>query len=167
MTLDDGTYRWASLWLLLLILAATASMESAIAEQHPLSAEIQRGRYLVITSGCNDCHTPNYPESGGQVDEQLWLTGSALGWRGPWGTTYASNLRQVVQRVSEDQWLSHARNTWRPPMPWFNLRDMADADLLAIYRYIRQLGDAGEAAPVYVPPDQEPAGVYVQFPPAP
>lgn len=167
MTLNDGTYRWASLWLLLLILVATASLDSAIAEEQPVSAEIQRGRYLVMTSGCNDCHTPGYPEAAGQVDEQLWLTGTALGWRGPWGTTYASNLRQVVQRVDEQQWLSHARNSWRPPMPWFNLRDMADADLLAIYRYIRHLGEAGDAAPAYVPPDQEPAGVYVQFPPVP
>lgn len=139
MILNDDTFRWASLWLLLLILAVTASMENATAAERIASDEIQRGRYLVITGGCNDCHTPGYPESGGQVEEQRWLTGTDLGWRGPWGTTYASNLRQVVQRVGEDQWLSHARNSWRPPMPWFNLRDMADADLLAIYRYIHSL----------------------------
>lgn len=54
--------------------------------------DIQRGRYLVRITGCNDCHTPGYPESSGKTAEKLWLTGSPLGWRGPWGTTYASNL---------------------------------------------------------------------------
>lgn len=157
---------WAALWLLLLLLAGTAGLESAVA-QNQQQADIDRGRYLVRTSGCNDCHTQGYPESGGQVDERLWLLGSPLGWRGPWGTTYAANLRQVVQRVEEGQWLSHARSTWRPPMPWFGLRDMSDADLLAIYRYIRHLGAAGEAMPAYVPPGQEPQGPVVLFPSAP
>ena len=157
---------WAGAWLLVLILASSLGLDSAAA-QNQMEEQIERGRYLIRTSGCNDCHTPGYPESGGQVDEQQWLTGSDLGWRGPWGTTYASNLRQVVQSVSEEQWLSHARNAWRPPMPWFNLRDMSDADLRAIYRYIEHLGVAGRAVPAYVPPGQEPLGAYVQFPSAP
>jgi hypothetical protein len=40
----------------------------------------------------------------------------------------------------------------RPPMPWFNLRAMHDADLVAIHRYLRSLGPRGEPAPAYVPP---------------
>lgn len=157
---------WTGAWLLSLILASSLGLEKAVA-QDQAAEQIERGRYLVRTSGCNDCHTADYPESAGQVDEQQWLTGSDLGWRGPWGTTYASNLRQVVQSVSEEQWLSHARSAWRPPMPWFNLRAMNDADLRAIYRYIEHLGVAGRAVPAYVPPGQEPLGAYVQFPSAP
>ena len=153
-------------WLLSLILVGSLGLEKAAA-QDQAAEQIERGRYLVRTSGCNDCHTPGYPESAGQVDEQQWLIGSDLGWRGPWGTTYAPNLRQVVQLVSEEQWLSHARSARRPPMPWFNLREMNDADLRAIYRYIEHLGVAGRAVPAYVPPGQEPPGAYVQFPSAP
>ena len=40
---------------------------------------IERGRYLVIISGCNDCHTPGYAPSNGQTDESLWLTGDITG----------------------------------------------------------------------------------------
>ncbi len=90
-----------------------------------------------------------------------------LGWRGPWGTTYGANLGLVAQKLTEAQWLKHARNEWRPPMPWFNLRDMSDADLRAMYRYIRHLGPAGAPAPAYVPPDTEPKPPFVQFPAPP
>jgi mono/diheme cytochrome c family protein len=56
-------------------------------------AQVKRGRYLVQIGGCNDCHTAHYPEKGGKVPEAQWLTGDALGWQGPWGTTYPTNLR--------------------------------------------------------------------------
>ena len=29
--------------------------------------EIKRGRYLVETTGCNDCHTPGYAAKNGKV----------------------------------------------------------------------------------------------------
>lgn len=48
----------------------------------------ERGRYLLKKSGCNDCHTPGYAQSGGAVPEKDWLTGDSLGWRGPRGTTH-------------------------------------------------------------------------------
>ena len=129
---------------------------------------VDRGRYLVRITGCNDCHTPGYLASEGKTPEELWLTGNAFGWRGPWGTTYATNLRIVVQDLSEDEWLSFAKNlTARPPMPWFNLNQMTDEDLRAIYQYIRQLGPGGEPAPAYVPPDKEPNPPYALFPSPP
>ncbi len=157
---------WASTWLLTLALSGGLGLGSAAAQGETEQA-VERGRYLVQASGCNDCHTAGYPEAAGQVDERLWLTGSPLGWRGPWGTTYASNLRQVVASLNEQQWLQHARAPRRPPMPWFNLRTMSDADLTAIYHFLRHLGAAGGAMPAYVPADQEPQGPYVQFPSAP
>lgn len=123
------------------------------------------GRYLVKTAGCNDCHSPGYIQQGGNTPESTWLTGDALGWRGPWGTTYATNLRLFMANMSETQWLSHARSMEpRPPMPWFNVRAMSDADLRAIYRYVRAAGPAGEPAPDAVPPGQAAAGPVVQFP---
>lgn len=126
---------------------------------------VARGRQLVQTSGCNDCHTPAYPEKAGKVPEAQWLTGSDLGWRGAWGTTYPTNLRLMFQGMNEAQWLQHARRMEpRPPMPWFNLRAMSDNDLRAIYRYTRAAGAAGNRAPAYVPPGQEPAPPFVQFP---
>jgi mono/diheme cytochrome c family protein len=131
-------------------------------------SEVERGRYLVTVSGCNDCHTPGYAPSDGQVDEALWLTGDAFGWRGPWGTTYPSNLRLLMQNLSEEQWLDFARSLkTRPPMPWFNLNRMKDDDLRAIYRYTRYLGAGGSPAPAYVPPGQEPNPPFAVFPAPP
>ena len=132
-----------------------------------ISADAQRGRYLVQIGGCNDCHTPGYPQANGKVDEKLWLTGDKLGCRGPWGTTYAANLRLVAQTMTEEAWMKRARSELRPPMPWFNLRDMTDRDLRAIYRYLKHLGPAGESAPAYLPPDKEPKPPFVQFPAPP
>lgn len=115
-------------------------------------ADIRHGRYLIATSGCNDCHTPGYMQKDGHVPESEWLTGDALGWQGPWGTTYPANLRRVVAGMTEAQWLVRARGPMRPPMPSPSLRAMSDADLRAIYRYVKSLPVKGEPAPAYVPP---------------
>ncbi|MCB1910144.1 MAG: cytochrome C [Rhodocyclaceae bacterium] len=131
----------------------------------PSDPLVERGRYIARVAGCNDCHTPGYMQSGGQVPESRWLTGDSLGWQGPWGTTYAINLRRYMATLSEDQWLERARHlNARPPMPWFALRDMADDDLRAIYRLVRALGPLGEPAPAFVPPGGATTGPVVSFP---
>jgi mono/diheme cytochrome c family protein len=126
---------------------------------------VKRGRYVVQIGGCNDCHTAGYAPSGGKVPEAQWLMGDALGWHGPWGTTYPTNLRLYFQSLTEDQWVKKAKTlSARPPMPWFNVRDMSTSDLRAMHRYIRHLGPAGKAAPGYLPPDKTPPQPYVAFP---
>jgi mono/diheme cytochrome c family protein len=131
----------------------------------PASTPVERGRYLVQIAGCNDCHTAGYVQAGGTIPEPHWLTGDTLGFRGPWGTTYASNLRLYMQQVSEEQWVQLAQTIQtRPPMPWFVLHHMTDADLRALYAFVRALGPAGVPAPAYLPPGQEPPPPYVQFP---
>ena len=126
---------------------------------------IERGRHLVKITGCNDCHTPGYPEAAGHIDEQAWLTGSPVGWQGAWGTSYPINLRLFMQNISEEQWLITARNVQAlPPMPWFALRDMSDQDLRSIYQYVRSLGPAGEPAPVALPPGAAAQTPVVTFP---
>jgi mono/diheme cytochrome c family protein len=134
--------------------------------QRPADGDaVALGRYLVQTTGCNDCHTAGYGLSAGATPEARWLTGDTLGWRGPWGTSYPTNLRLSLARFSEAQWLHYARNLQaRPPMPWFGLREMSDTDLLAIYRYVRAAGPAGEPAPAALPPGQMPPGPVIQFP---
>lgn len=129
---------------------------------------IARGRYVVTIGGCNDCHTPGYAASDGKVDEKDWLVGDALGWRGPWGTTYAANLRTYMQSMSEADWVAKAKTLQtRPPMPAMNVRAMTTADLRAVHRFVRSLGPAGSPAPAYVPPNQEPKGPVVTFPAPP
>ena len=50
---------------------------AAAALAKPPMTPLQRGRYLIQTAGCNDCHTPGYGPNNGQVSEKLWLTGWA------------------------------------------------------------------------------------------
>ncbi len=113
---------------------------------------VERGRYLTVVGACHDCHTPGYPEAAGKIAREYWLTGNIVGFPGGWGTSYPANLRLFVQQIDEKQWLQRVREEMRPPMPWFNLRDMTDEDLRAIYRYLLDLGPAGKPAPKAVPP---------------
>ena len=84
--------------------------------------QIERGRYLLTVGSCNDCHSDGFAPSDGKVPEKEWLLGSPLGFRGPWGTTYATNLRLSLSRMAEDAWVKYAKGLkTRPPMPWFNL----------------------------------------------
>jgi mono/diheme cytochrome c family protein len=145
--------------------AAVLGSAAAVAETPASPAKVDRGRYLVTIGGCNDCHTAGYPERGGDVPESEWLKGVAVGYQGPWGTTYPSNLRLVAARMSEAEWVEHARKERLPPMPWFNLKVMTDADLGAVYAYVRSLGSPGTAAPAYVAPGGRVTTPYIVFVP--
>ena len=129
---------------------------------------IEHGRYIATIGGCNDCHTAGFLMSEGQVPEAQWLLGDSFGWHGPWGTTYAPNLRLLADGMTEAQWITMARSLKaRPPMPWFNLNLMKENDLKALYAYLRHLGPAGTAAPAYLPPGQEPPPPFATFPAPP
>lgn len=152
-------------FLFVMVCALALSSPAVAGESGSASALVERGRYLVEVAGCNDCHTAGYADAAGEVPEREWLKGSPLGFRGPWGTTYASNLRLYMADMTQTQWLAEARTLeTRPPMPWFNVRAMSTRDLRAIYRYIRDLGPDGKPVPEFVPPEREPDGPYVQWP---
>ena len=170
-----GSMRKALILLVMLIFVCI-SFECVCAEEaspkNPAKnvhmKQLDHGRYLAIIAGCNDCHTAGYLLSEGKVAEKLWLTGDRFGWRGPWGTTYAVNLRIFMNAMTEDQWVKTARTfKARPPMPWFDVNIMKKKDLKAIYQFIRFLGPGGEPAPTYLPPDQEPTTPYALFPSPP
>jgi mono/diheme cytochrome c family protein len=145
-----------------------AIAQQKVASRESDSRQIERGRYLVEIGGCNDCHTAGYAMTGGNIPESQWLMGDKLGWRGPWGTTYPSNLRLLMNSLTQDQWVQLAKGLQtRPPMPWWLLHAMTHEDLKAMHAYVKWLGAAGEVAPSYVPPEQEPLGLAVQFPMAP
>lgn len=111
--------------LLLVVLLAAALAASA-------ETPVERGRYIVSTSGCHDCHTPwvlgeNGPEpdmsralSGHPQDlvmppapalpEGPWLvvsSGTNTAWSGPWGVSFTANLTPDVD-TGLGQWT--ARN---------------------------------------------------------
>ena len=154
--------RWTGFILALSFCAASTPAWSAE------EASAERGKYVVMTSGCNDCHTAGYAMKEGDVPESEWLKGDVLGWRGPWGTTYAVNLRLRLHEMTEDEWMKFATTfKTRPPMPWFAVRAMTETDIRSLYKYVTSFKDLGEPTPEYLPPDTEPKGPFVQFPAPP
>ena len=129
---------------------------------------IRQGRYLVEIAGCNDCHTAGYAPSGGKVPEAQWLMGDALGFAGPWGTTYPGNLRLRFTAMDLAAFKHYARTLrTRPPMPYWAVNAMSDTDLEALYAFVKSLGPAGEPAPAALPPGVEAQGPVVRFPAPP
>ena len=104
----------ASCAVALLGACQTAPPEDQLEPHLTGGTDIERGRYLTIVAGCNDCHTDGYLMNDGDVPEDQWLLGSPVGWRGPWGTTYPPNLRLTV--LTEDQWVAqmHTRTALPP-----------------------------------------------------
>lgn len=138
---------------------------SAFAQIVSRTAMIERGRHLVLIGHCNNCHTAGYAPSAGKIPEERWLMGNPVGWRGKKGTIYATNLRLFVQNLSEEGWVQAARTIqWRPPMPWWSMRDHTEEELKAMYQYIRSLTPVGQPAPAFLSPDQEPPRPYNQLP---
>jgi mono/diheme cytochrome c family protein len=109
--------------VLLAAVLATAAASAAHAQaandldDRPLTGKAARGRYIVTTSGCNDCHTPmKMGERGPELDlsrmlsghpqdlvmppapklpEGPWLAAVAAtntAWSGPWGVSFTANL---------------------------------------------------------------------------
>ncbi len=128
---------------------------------------VERGLQVSIMGGCHDCHTQGYSETEGKIDPEKALKGSPVGWRGPWGTTYSSNLRIIADTYSEDGFVRLLK-TYRakPPMPWYNFRAFPDSDMQSLYQYIKTLGALGERGPnTILNPNKEPPTPYIQLAP--
>jgi hypothetical protein len=100
----------------ILTLAAALLCGAASAQTAADEARLARGKYLVTTSGCNDCHTPwKMGPQGPEPDMSLMLSGhpesmalppapkpqgpwivsaaaTNTAWAGPWGVSFTANL---------------------------------------------------------------------------
>ena len=87
-------------------------------------------------------------------------------WAGPWGVSFAINLtpdkETGIAEWSEEHF-SRALRTGKhqgqpngrdilPPMPWFNLKQMTDDDLKAMWAYLRSIPAVRNQVPFPVPP---------------
>jgi mono/diheme cytochrome c family protein len=119
-----------------LLAISTVGAGASSAPQVTAGSPIAAGRYLVVVTGCNHCHTQGWQESNGHVPEARWLDGGHAPPNVP-----TPNLRTMVRTMSEASFVQLFR-TNQPPgaMPFYNLRTLSDVDLKAIYAYIKSLG---------------------------
>lgn len=169
-----------TLAILALLAAAAAGATVALAgTQHgrgPVADRVARGRYLTTIAGCNDCHTPGTFYGAPDYDRQL--SGSELGWVGPWGVSFPRNLTPDVEtglgRWSEQDIVNALRTGMRPdgsvlqpPMPWPMYASMTDDDAFAVAAYLKSLKPVVHRVPDKVAPGVEFAGAAMRFPPPP
>jgi mono/diheme cytochrome c family protein len=114
----------------------------------------------------------------GHVEEQLppppatgaagpWIahtTGQMTAWAGPWGVSFAKNLtpdeNTGIGSWSEETFVKAIRTGKHmgvsrpilPPMPWDSYRNLTDADLKAVYAYLRTIPAIHNPQPDPLPP---------------
>lgn len=148
------------------LFAAASLLALSISNAAAGDVSVEEGQRVATIGGCHDCHTEGFAISGGQIDPENALRGSAVGFQGPWGTTYPTNLRLTLAKMSEDEFIDYGHSfKTRPPMPWFNVHAMKDDELRSFYRYVRSLGEPGMPAPEYVEPGAQPITPFIVFEP--
>ena len=168
-------------WLLFTIAGASlaTSFSCAVPEASTpgqAADPVARGEYLVTISGCNDCHTPGYLY--GAPDEARMLSGSEVGWAGPWGIAFAANLTPDpvtgLGGWSDEEIITALKTGQRPDgrmlapfMPYANFSRLTDEDVQAIVAYLRSLPPVVHEEPAPVPPGEAYAGGVVVMPPPP
>lgn len=87
------------------------------------------------------------------------------GWIGPWGISYAANLTSDATGIgnwSEEQFIKSIREgkykgiegsrMLLPPMPWFNYAKLTDAELKAMFAYLKTVPPVNNVVPAPEPP---------------
>jgi mono/diheme cytochrome c family protein len=153
---------------------AGASADSA-AQAAAAMTPVQRGQYLVTVIGCGDCHTPG--TLYGAPDMTRQLSGSELGWQGPWGVSYARNLtpdstglaawtdEEIIRALQNG--VKRDGSPIAPPMPWPDFAHLTRADAEAVVAYLRSLPPVHHVVPDRVPPGAKATGSIIAIPPAP
>jgi mono/diheme cytochrome c family protein len=175
--------RWTRLIALLsLVVTATAAILTLVsatpARRRHVAAtstatKVKRGEYLATVMGCNDCHTPGV--LFGAPDFSRRLSGSELGWKGPWGVTFARNitpdLETGIGKWSEAEIVKTLRTGQRPdgsvllpPMPYQDFAILTDQDAFAIAAYLKSIPPIQHRSPDRIPPGQEATGSILVFP---
>src|SRR5579863_10252411 len=112
-------------------------------------AQIQRGKYLVIVSGCSDCHTPG--ALIGKPDASRYLAGSDVGFAIPGagifvGQNLTPDKETGIGDWSADQIVTGIRTGKRPDgsmmsgiMPYPALAHLTDEDAQAIAAFLKSI----------------------------
>lgn len=174
--------------------ATTLLSRRGIAAPAPAEADlVARGKYMVTTMACADCHTPwILTPQGPQPDPKRWLSGhpqdlplsapppsafpwivmaaaTNTAWAGPWGVSFTANLTPDPETGLGSWTFEQFRDALRtgrhqgkgrpilPPMPQPAYAHLSDADLQALFAYLRSLPPIVNRVPAPLPPAEVPA----------
>jgi len=177
--------RWTR-WIAVISLASiltgavlTLSCTTNSSKPVAMTAEqkIARGRYVSLICACNDCHTPG--SFYGFPDTTRRLSGSELGWQGPWGISFPRNLTPDqatgIGSWSESDIVTAVRQGHRPngtpllpPMPWPMYANLSDDDAAALAAYLKSIPAVDHKVPDVIPPGGKSTGIaMLTIPPPP
>jgi mono/diheme cytochrome c family protein len=152
--------------ILCVLVLAAAGIVSAVASS-AADSQIERGKYLVTISGCNDCHTPGY--FLGKPDFSRTLAGSDVGFTIPGlgafvGRNLTPDKETGLGNWTDDQIISAFTAGIRPDgrrlapiMPWRELAHLTSDDAHAIVAYLRSLPPVKNAVPGPFGPKEVPS----------
>jgi mono/diheme cytochrome c family protein len=112
-------------------------------------AQIARGRYLVVITGCTDCHTPG--ALLGNPDMKRYLGGSDVGFAIPGAGIFVGQNLTPDKETGIGSWSSEqivtAIRTGKTPegrdlfpvMPWQALAKLTDEDAQAIAAFLKSV----------------------------
>jgi mono/diheme cytochrome c family protein len=103
-------------------------------------ARMSEGEYLATLGSCALCHSPL--RRGRPVKDKLYTGGREFA-GGIRSRNLTADPEKGIGRWSEQDFVNRFR-LWRPgapktPMPWAGLSKLTDADLRALYRYLRTM----------------------------
>src|SRR5262249_12577350 len=109
----------------------------------------------------------------GAPDTTRLLSGSDLGWVGPWGVVHARNLTPdstglgawTVDQIALAIRTGNTPNGVQlaPIMPWMDLSALTDDDAMAIAAYLKSIPPVAHKNLDRIPPTGKPTGALVRF----
>ena len=114
----------------------------------------------------NAPHPAWTPEDAKQRNVLATTNDMGTAWAGPWGVSFASNLTPdqgtgmgewseaafiQIARTGKHQGQPNGRDIL-PPMPWFNMKNLTEADLKAMWAYLRSIPPVKNQVPFPIPP---------------
>lgn len=146
-----------------LILRTMPSDEAPALEQVDLNDELAKGKYLLTIASCGDCHTPR---DKGTPIESMHLAGGSEFPTPDGGILRSANItpdkETGIGNWTEDAFVQRFKEQEHPAavapggpntiMPWSMYAGMEEADLRAIYKYLRSVEPIKNRMERFTPP---------------
>jgi mono/diheme cytochrome c family protein len=155
------------------VLAASILGASAAAAD----PQIERGKYLVLISGCSDCHTPG--TFLGHPDMTRFLGGSDVGFAIPGlgvftGPNLTSDKETGLGKWTAQQIVAAVTTGTRPDgrilapsMPWRGFANLTPSDAMAVAAYLQSLPPVSHKVPGPFGPTETPDVFVMSVQPGP